>query len=254
MRNYFLLLMGLGIFISAAQADMGGLSVSPTRIIYHAGDNSAEITIFNGAMHTPYLIELSLTDAGESLASGRYVMPSPVVPLPPQERRVIRIGDIPDVTRALPADRESLSYLWVRGVPGMGEGNQKGPDVGGEIHIALTMKVKVIYRPNAVEKASFSYPDVLTATCDAAGLHMHNSSPRYIALAYLKTRDNAVPLNNDEYLLSPFSDRVWRGACGKHVIARSGDRPDEISWGVIKDSGQVITLQSVSGRTSITGA
>ena len=121
-------------------------SVTPdrTRLVFNESDKSISVTLRNNNEKLPYLAQSWLEDEkGNKITSPLAVLP-PVQRIDAMMNGQVKIQALPDI-HTLPSDRESLFYYNVREIPRMsGKANT--------LQIALQTRIKLFWRPKALEK------------------------------------------------------------------------------------------------------
>lgn len=152
-----------------------------TRVIFDAGQPSLSLTVINDDPTSPALAQAWL----ENEKGARTGLPLAVVPpvqrLEAGARSLVRITALPTAS-TLPADRESLFYFNLRGIPPRAD----KPNV---LQLAVQTRVKLFYRPAALAVRSGSpwmTKLVLTRTDD--GYRLDNPTPYYVTLVDLKAK------------------------------------------------------------------
>ncbi len=121
-------------------------SVTPdrTRLVFNESDKSISVTLRNNNEKLPYLAQSWLEDEkGNKITSPLAVLP-PVQRIDAMMNGQVKIQALPDI-HTLPSDRESLFYYNVREIP---------PKSGkaNTLQIALQTRIKLFWRPKALEK------------------------------------------------------------------------------------------------------
>ena len=121
-------------------------SVTPdrTRLVFNESDKSISVTLRNNTEKLPYLAQSWLEDEkGNKITSPLAVLP-PVQRIDAMMNGQVKIQALPDI-HTLPSDRESLFYYNVREIP---------PKSGkaNTLQIALQTRIKLFWRPKALEK------------------------------------------------------------------------------------------------------
>ncbi|HFF8525011.1 TPA: molecular chaperone [Providencia rettgeri] len=148
------LLLGMSIAFQSNAA----LSLDRSRLILNGNEESAEITVTNNDIKSPYLIHSWVENAnGEKISE-------PLVALPPIQRieagnkTLIRVRALTN-KQNLPQDRESLFFLNIREIPP--KSNNKNA-----VRFALQTRIKIFYRPEniAIRKSELATPGAKNIT------------------------------------------------------------------------------------------
>ena len=138
--RYFLLFFGL-LFITSAQASV---VVGATRVIFDGAKNNSEVAVENKDNSSDIVQSwVSVVDA-TSPAKDAFIITPPLFRLKAGEKgfvRIVRSG------KPLAADRESMFWLNVKGIPAM----NNMPDTN-MVQFAINSKIKLIYRPAELPK------------------------------------------------------------------------------------------------------
>ena len=127
-------------------------SVTPdrTRLVFNESDKSISVTLRNNNEKLPYLAQSWLeAEKGNKITSPQAVLP-PVQRIDAMMNGQVKIQALPDI-HTLPSDRESLFYYNVREIP---------PKSGkaNTLQIALQTRIKLFWRPKALEKIDMRRP------------------------------------------------------------------------------------------------
>lgn len=159
--------------VSSAQA---AISLDRTRAIFDGAEKSMTLFITNDNKQLPYLAQAWLeNERQEKITTGPLVVTPPVQRLEPDKKSQVRITATPDIKK-LPQDRESLFYFNLREIPP----KSGKPNV---LQIALQTKIKLFYRPKAIEaKPNAVWQDKLILHKVADGFRIENPTPYYITI------------------------------------------------------------------------
>lgn len=138
-------------------------SVTPdrTRLVFNESDKSISVTLRNNNEKLPYLAQSWLEDEkGNKITSPLAVLP-PVQRIDAMMNGQVKIQALPDI-HTLPSDRESLFYYNVREIP---------PKSGkaNTLQIALQTRIKLFWRPKALEKIDMRKPWQFKVTLTRSG-------------------------------------------------------------------------------------
>ena len=127
-------------------------SVTPdrTRLVFNESDKSISVTLRNNDPTLPYLAQSWIEDAkGNKISSPLAVLP-PVQRIDAMMNGQVKVQGLPDINK-LPADRESVFYFNVREIPP----KSNKPNT---LQIALQTRIKLFWRPKALENTSMKSP------------------------------------------------------------------------------------------------
>lgn len=141
----------LALLITAASLSVQA-SVTPdrTRLIFNESDKSISVTLRNNDPKMPYLAQSWMEDGqGNRISSPLTVLP-PVQRIDSMMNGQVKVQGMPDINK-LPADRESVFYFNVREIPP----KSNKPNT---LQIALQTRIKLFWRPKALENVSMKNP------------------------------------------------------------------------------------------------
>ncbi|WP_455813289.1 fimbria/pilus periplasmic chaperone [Pseudomonas graminis] len=169
------LTFGMIIFSPSSQ---GAISLDRTRVIMDANNKSVSLTITNESQRLPYLAQGWIeNERGEKVNTPLTVLP-PVQRLEAGDKSQIKIQSLPAV-RLLSQDKETLFYFNLREIPPRSE----QPNT---LQIALQTKIKLFYRPAALQLSPTEFTTVLqrNVTLVREGDHyrFHNPTGYYLTL------------------------------------------------------------------------
>ncbi len=164
-------------------------SVTPdrTRLIFNESDKSISVTLRNNDQKMPYLAQSWIEDEkGNKISSPLTVLP-PVQRIDAMMNGQVKVQGMPDI-KNLPADRESMFYFNVREIPP----KSNKPNT---LQIALQTRIKLFWRPKALENTSMKNPWQYKVTLTRSGQEftVNNSTPYYVILSNASTQKNGTP-------------------------------------------------------------
>lgn len=127
--------------VASARVAVSGVNIGDTRLIYEAGKKAVATDAINNES-VPYLVQ-SWVENLQGQHSSSFIVTPPLFRLDEggnTRLRIVRTG-------ALPADRETVSWLVVRFVPS--EPVVKD-ETGNSLKISTRMRVKLFYRPSGL--------------------------------------------------------------------------------------------------------
>lgn len=148
-------------------------SVTPdrTRLIFNESDKSISVTLRNNDPKLPYLAQSWIEDEkGVKISSPLAVLP-PVQRIDAMMNGQVKIQGLPDIHK-LPADRESMFYFNVREIP-------PKSNKSNTLQIALQTRIKLFWRPKALEKTTTQNPwqHKVTLTRNGQEFTVNNPTP-----------------------------------------------------------------------------
>ncbi|AZP35502.1 molecular chaperone [Cronobacter sakazakii] len=223
------------ILAASCWSGMGNaaLTLSADRLVYNEKDGDASITIHSNEDRA-YLVQ-SWLDAGDSTVKKDlpFVVTPPLFRLAPKSDNVIRIVYLGN---GLPADRESLFWLDVKGVPGLTDEESK---VENRMVLAINNRIKFFFRPAGLKG------DPGEGVKNAHWIHsgnkltVKNASPYYLVFSKIIADKESIKVSvvDNNTVIPPFGEKSYTL---KHAPA-SGST---VEWDGINDFG--VTSQTYS--------
>ena len=164
-------------------------SVTPdrTRLIFNESDKSISVTLRNNDPKLPYLAQSWIEDEkGVKISSPLAVLP-PVQRIDAMMNGQVKIQGLPDIHK-LPADRESMFYFNVREIP-------PKSNKSNTLQIALQTRIKLFWRPKALEKNTTQKPwqHKVTLTRNGQEFTVNNPTPYYFIFSNASAQKNGNP-------------------------------------------------------------
>ena len=164
-------------------------SVTPdrTRLIFNESDKSISVTLRNNDPKLPYLAQSWIEDEkGVKISSPLAVLP-PVQRIEAMMNGQVKIQGLPDIHK-LPADRESMFYFNVREIP-------PKSNKSNTLQIALQTRIKLFWRPKALEKNTTQNPwqHKVTLTRNGQEFTVNNPTPYYVIFSNASAQKNGNP-------------------------------------------------------------
>lgn len=177
----------LALLLSAASLSAQA-SVTPdrTRLIFNESDKSISVTLRNNDPKLPYLAQSWIEDEkGNKISSPLTVLP-PVQRIDSMMNGQVKVQGMPDINK-LPADRESLFYFNVREIP-------PKSNKANTLQIALQTRIKLFWRPKALENVSMKNPwqYKVTLTRNGQEFTVNNPTPYYVIFSNAGTQKMAI--------------------------------------------------------------
>lgn len=197
--QYTLLAAACAVALPAQSA----VSLDRTRAIFNGGEKSMTLSISNDNKQLPYLAQAWLeNDKKEKITTGPLVVTPPVQRMEPGTKSLVRVASTPAIS-ALPQDRESLFYFNLREIPPKSE-------KANVLQIALQTKIKLFYRPKAIEaKPNAVWQDQLVLNKVANGYRIENPTPYFVTVIGLGgTEKEAQEGKFDAVMLEPKSEQI----------------------------------------------
>lgn len=167
-----------------------GIGLETTRIIFNQNDKNASVTAFNTDANTGFLLQ-SWVEGVDRKLSPDFVVTPPLMKLGQDKKNTLNISKVADLSNN---NVEQLYWLNVRFIP---PGKENSENV---LRFSLTNQIKLIYRPEILEKVDFSKEVkkiIWTVTGDK--LVVNNPTPYIINLNSINI--DAQPVEEITYLL-----------------------------------------------------
>jgi len=198
-----------------------------TRFVFYSNADSLTVNLRNTSA-APYLVQ---TKISADARTAPFVATPPLFVLKGGRENILRIIYTGE---PLPADRESLFWLTVAGIPS--SSTSTDPNL---VEIALRQRMKLFWRPATLKgNADEAYKHLIWSH-SGARVTVHNPTPWYVTLINLKS--NGQPID-DPGMVAPFSSRTesWCPAQGNCTL----------QWQTLNDYGSLlpVTSANVSGE------
>ena len=186
----------------ASQPALAAVSLDRTRIVFPGQDKSVSLNISNQNDRLPYLAQAWIENDKDEKITGPLVVLPPLQRLEPGARSQVKIQALP-AAKQLPQDRESLFYFNLREVP-------PRSDQANSLQIALQTRVKLFYRPEALDIPSGSsaalWQERIRLTREGDRYTVDNPTPYYLTLIDASKNASGSSIANFEPLMiAPYS-------------------------------------------------
>lgn len=174
------LITGAVLCALTTQSAFAAIALDRTRVIYNGSQKSISLNVSNENKQLPYLAQGWIEDAkGDKVTSPLTVLP-PVQRIEPGAKSQVKVQGLPAVAQ-LPQDRESLFYFNLREIP-------PRSDKPNTLQIALQTRIKLFYRPKALETASGDTPwqEQITLTKQGDRYEVNNPTSYFVTLVDAK--------------------------------------------------------------------
>ena len=202
------------------------LTLNADRLIYNEKDGDASVTVHSNEDRA-YLIQ-SWLGAGDSTVKKNlpFVVTPPLFRLAPKSDNVIRVVYLGN---GLPADRESLFWLDVKGVPGLNDEESK---VENRMVLAINNRIKFFFRPASLKGDPGDAVKNLHWSLSGNTAKVDNASPFYVVLSDISVDKEAIPVSviDNNTVISPFGNKTYRL---KHAPSTGAD----VEWSAVNDFG-----------------
>lgn len=189
--------------LGAVPVAHAAISLYRTRAIFNGGDKSMTLNVANDNKQLPYLAQAWIeNEKQEKITTGPIVVTPPVQRLEPGAKSMVRLAGTPDISK-LPQDRESLFYFNLREIP-------PKSDKANVLQIALQTKIKLFYRPKAIEaKPNAVWQDQLVLNKASGGYRIENPTPYYVTVIGLSSSEKQAKEGEFEaVMLAPKSTQM----------------------------------------------
>ncbi|EFK4582157.1 molecular chaperone [Escherichia coli] len=164
------------VCLSVVPSVQAAISLDRTRAIFNGGEKSMALNVVNDNKQLPYLAQAWIeNERQEKITTGPVIATPLVQRLEAGAKSMVRLTVTPDINK-LPQDRESLFYFNLREIP-------PKSDKKNVLQIALQTKIKLFYRPKAIEvkpNAVWQYQLILHKT--NGGYRIENPTPYYVTV------------------------------------------------------------------------
>lgn len=204
-----------------------------TRVVIYQDQGYASLSVIGGEKDPLYLIRARVTRTlNDTQAVPVFLITPPVFRLEPGGRNQIRINVASP--GALPADRESVFYLKVQGIPSGNplEKNSRAGFTAAQVQFGSGNIIKLFYRPRGLDALT---PDILrgvTYSRVPGGIKVSNPTPYHITFGYLNAEGVQVPLGGEKQpvMVSPLSSQIY-------LVGRAG-QGKTVEWRILDDDGK----------------
>lgn len=227
MLRYFTLLTMLCCTWSAAAS----VVINATRVIYPQDTKVVNVQLVNKST-TPHLVQSWIDDGRTDVSPEKIDVPFSVAPAVVQiginEGQILKV--MARNADSLPADRESVFWLNVLDVPPVPEVNE---DKANYLQVALRSRIKLFYRPKALQIKSEDIDTHLSVRNQDGKLCLNNASPYYVTVMEISPWQGGdlkkaakANLLSDTAFIAPFNCHALPVAVNGHSqyrIARMND-------------------------------
>lgn len=199
-------LMAVVCFV-VVPATQAAISIDRTRVIFNGGEKSMTLNVANDNNQLPYLAQAWIENNNqEKITTGPIIVTPPVQRLESGEKSMVRLASTSEISK-LPQDRESLFYFNLREIP-------PKSDKANVLQIALQTKIKLFYRPKAIEAEPNSvWQDQLVLNKTSGGYKIENPTPYYVTVIGLGgSQKQASEGEFEGIMLAPLSSQTIKSA------------------------------------------
>lgn len=214
-------LLALAVVFCTPHAE-AGVALGATRVIYPAEQKQVTLGVSNNNDKDTFLIQ-SWVENDDGQKEGRFVITPPLFLMQGKKENTLRIIDA--TNNALPKDRESLFWVNVKAIPSLDKAKQKE----NTLQLAITSRIKLLYRPQNLSMAPDQAPGKLTFKRDANTLVLNNPTPYFLTVTEL----NAGTRSLANVMVPPM---------GAATVKLPGDAGSAITYRTINDYGALTSV------------
>ncbi|EAN8329755.1 fimbria/pilus periplasmic chaperone [Salmonella enterica] len=220
--------------VSAADAGVqsSGVTLSATRVIYPLNAKGASLGVTNPQDY-PVLVKATVLDE-EQKKDAPFIITPPLFRLDGGQQNSLSIAR---TGGNYPADRESLNWICVQGIPPEPDSAWSGDDKAGtdkkkmsmNVQIIISSCIKMLVRPEGVNGNPLSVADKVSWKVSGKTLTAANPTPFYMNVSSLTF--NGAKLDMARGYIPPFAEEkisLPSGAAAKGAL----------KWEVIGDYGE----------------
>ncbi|HDR2590221.1 TPA: molecular chaperone [Enterobacter ludwigii] len=218
-------------------AQAGGIGLGAIRLVYDQKAGQVSVPVRNTSS-SPYVISTRVTQTQDARRQEQtpFVVTPPLFRLEGGAQGNVRIMGNP---QSLPADRESVFYVTVAGIPASNPLSRDGSEgfVNGAVKFAYGSTIKLFYRPAGLPSSSSDAVRGVRFTRTAGGVKVDNPSPYYVTFRDISLNGQAVKFGkNQPDMLAPLGSMTVP-AGRVYPISQAG----KVSWSAIVDIGVVVS-------------
>lgn len=208
------LIAGAILCALTAQSTFAAIALDRTRAVYNGSQKSISLNVSNENKKLPYLAQGWIeNEKGEKITSPLTVLP-PVQRIEPGAKSQVKIQGLHSVAQ-LPQDQESLFYFNLREIP-------PRSDKPNTLQIALQTRIKLFYRPTALETSPGDTPwqEQITLAKRGGQYVVNNPTPYFVTLVDARASVKGESAKGFEPLMvAPKSQNVM--IAGVNVLGNS---------------------------------
>ncbi|EBH0781924.1 hypothetical protein FJ875_16890 [Salmonella enterica] len=223
----------------ASAADAGnvssqssGVTLGATRVIYPLNGNGVSLSVTN-PQDIPVLVKSSVLDEGQK-KEAPFIITPPLFRLDGGQRNSLNItrtgGDYP-------ADRESINWICVQGIPPEPDSAWAGDEKQGadkkkvsmNVQMIISSCIKMFVRPESLSGNPVSMADKVSWKVTGKTLTVANPTPFYMNVSSLTF--NGAKLNMARTYIPPFAEE-------KIALPSGAAAKGTLKWEVIGDYGE----------------
>ncbi|MBK5408852.1 fimbria/pilus periplasmic chaperone [Pseudomonas sp. TH34] len=177
-------LIVLAVVLLANRAE-AGVALGATRVIYPADQKQTSLGLSNSNDKDTFLIQ-SWVENSDGKKDGRFIITPPLFVMQGKKDNTLRIVDA--TNSSLTKDRESLFWINVKAIPSADKAQQKD----NTLQLAITSRIKLLYRPRALSISPEDAPGKLTFKRNGKSLVITNPTPYFLTITELNAGTQAL--------------------------------------------------------------
>lgn len=189
-------------------ASGGGFYLGQTRVVFPSDKKSVSLSVSNNDSNKDWLLRSWVSQYDDNNKSPLpFIITPPLYRLDRDNSIQLRINAV-DVSK-LPTDRESVFRINVMAIPPQGgqqtPGGEQENSARGSIQFALNSRIKLFYRPAALNQAQQVKNAWQELRVQRRGdvLTISNPTPYYLTLSHLKLNGVAVKGLSQDSMITP---------------------------------------------------
>ncbi|EAA6342377.1 TPA: molecular chaperone [Salmonella enterica subsp. enterica] len=239
MKRIFYLVVLFVIYSVRASAGDGGFYLGKTRVVFPSDKRSVSLEVTNSGDKKDWLLRSWVSQYDDKDKSTTpFVITPPLYRLDSNSSIQLRINSV-DVSK-LPADRESVFRINVMAIPpesAAAAKPEKSNSASGSIQFALNSRIKLFYRPEALNTADHEKAwQKITVHEQGGNIVFDNPTPYYITLSNIKVNGAELKNTATDTMISPK---------GELKLSVSGT-PKTLDYQTINDYGGMTEKRTVT--------
>lgn len=207
--NSFLKLLVTGICLIPPMSH-AEIVLHGTRVIYPSDAREVTLQISNDGTR-PALVQAWVDDGNPESTPDQVKLPfmitPPITRVDPTKGQTLRISTLPSIQK-VKQNQETMYWLNVLDIPPKTH-KEKNETPENALQLAIRSRVKLIYRPSALQEQAVHAPKKLEWTKQGALLHVKNPTPFYVTITSVFTEKlrQKTDITPKGLMLEPFSQQ-----------------------------------------------
>lgn len=222
------------LLAASLSVQAAGIGLGLVRLVYNQQEGQASIPVRNTSA-SPYLVSTRVSVTPDGHEPTPFVVSPTLVRLEGGAEGTVRVINN---AQTLPADRESVFYVTVAGIPSsnpLARGDTQG-FVNGGVKFAYGNTIKLFYRPEGLPSSASEAAKAVRFTRDGGNVKVENPSPYYVTFRSLTINGQRVTFSKTlPDMMAPFSSMTVP-AGRAFPIKQAG----KVDWSVIVDMGAIV--------------